>query len=194
MSGILFLGIDDFQLRQGDQGLLLTLTYDPKGLTLVLFYSKECPYCDNLINKFKQLPNYVNGCTFAMVNVNRHMSIVEKSKSTVAPITYVPDVILYVNGMPYVRYDGAHEIEHIKNFIITIYEKIQKTSFIDGTKENYQSNTAHPENQENKQYAQGQSHDQSQEIPAYTLGKPICGNNKKDGVCYLNFQKAYVSV
>jgi hypothetical protein len=118
------------------------------------------------------------------------MSIIEKSKSTVAPITYVPDVILYVNGMPYVRYDGAHEIEHIKNFIITIYQKIQKTSFIDGTKENYQNNTNNPENQDNKQYTQ----EPASEIPAYTLGKPLCGNNKKDGVCYLNFQKAYVAV
>ena len=207
MSGILFLGNDDFQIRQGDQGMLLTLTYDSKGLTLVLYYSKECPYCDSLINKFKQLPNYVNGCQFAMVNVNRNMSVVERSKNTVAPITYVPDVILYVNGMPYIRYDGPHDIQHIKEFIVSIYQKIQKTAFIDPQAE--APPPPHPQQQGSMGGAMPHPpppnmHHPAAEgipkglfpvdpIPAYTIGKPICGDGKKDGVCYLNFNKAYVS-
>lgn len=206
MSGILFLGNDDFQIRQGDQGMLLTLTYDSKGLTLVLFYSKECPYCDSLINKFKQLPNFVNGCQFAMVNVNRNMSVVERSKNTVAPITYVPDVILYVNGMPYIRYDGPHDINHIKEFIISIYQKIQKTSFTEPQEQQPQQQPQqHPGQHINQQQQRpgqpGQMHAeglpkgirQHDDIPAYTIGKPLCGDGKKEGVCYLNFQKAYVS-
>ena len=219
MSGILFLGNDDFQIRQGDQGMLLTLTYDSKGLTLVLFYSKECPYCDSLINKFKQLPNFVNGCQFAMVNVNRNMSVVERSKNTVAPITYVPDVILYVNGMPYIRYDGPHDIHHIKEFIVSIYQKIQKTSFIEnneGTQgqqiqqghpgqQQEQHHPGHHTNQQQQRPGQqgqpGQMHPEGipkglhkmDDIPAYTIGRPLCGDGKKEGVCYLNFQKAYVS-
>jgi thiol-disulfide isomerase/thioredoxin len=219
MSGILFLGNDDFQIRQGDQGMLLTLTYDSKGLTLVLFYSKECPYCDSLINKFKQLPNFVNGCQFAMVNVNTNMSIVERSKNTVAPITYVPDVILYVNGMPYIRYDGPHDIAHIKEFIISIYQKIQKTAFIENNphQDPQQQGMGHMQSQGNlppghpghlaNQQQQrpgqqaGQMHPEgipkgvrkTDDIPAYTIGRPICGDGKKEGVCYLNFQKAYVS-
>lgn len=197
MSGILFLGNDDFQIRQGDQGLLLTLTYESKGLTLVLFYSKECPYCDQLINKFKQLPNYINGCQFAMVNVNRNISVIEKSKNTVAPITYVPDVILYVNGVPYMRYDGAHDIQHIKDFIFQVYQQIQKPAF---TQTENQSQApiqpqsfqnAAPQHQPPQQ--QQQQHGQ-QTIPAYTIGKPLCGQGKKDGVCYLNFEHAYTKV
>ena len=204
MSGILFLGNDDFQIRQGDQGMLLTLTYDSKGLTLVLFYSKECPYCDSLINKFKQLPNYVNGCQFAMVNVNRNMSVVERSKNTVAPITYVPDVIMYVNGMPYIRYDGPHDIQHIKEFIVSLYQKIQKTAFIESQG---QGPTPPQEQGHGPPQGQGQSPQQvlasspgipkgapqGEAIPAYTIGKPLCGDGKKDGVCYLNFHKAYVN-
>lgn len=215
MSGILFLGNDDFQIRQGDQGMLLTLTYDSKGLTLVLFYSKECPYCDSLINKFKQLPNVVNGCQFAMVNVNRNMSVVERSKNTVAPITYVPDVILYVNGMPYIRYDGPHDIHHIKEFIVNIYQKIQKTAFIENQPQGQvqeqngmappAGHPGHLTNQQQQRPGQsgqpGQMHvegipkgiRQTDDIPAYTIGRPICGDGKKEGVCYLNFQKAYVS-
>jgi len=204
MSGILFLGNDDFQIRQGDQGMLLTLTYDSKGLTLVLFYSKECPYCDSLINKFKQLPNYVNGCQFAMVNVNRNMSVVERSKNTVAPITYVPDVILYVNGMPYIRYDGAHDIQHIKDFIVSIYQKIQKTAFIENGSPSTGNGMVSQQQQQQAQVPHVQvplsnspgipkgSHS-GEPIPEYTIGRPLCGDGKKDGVCYLNFHKAYVN-
>jgi len=129
MSGILFLGSSDFVMRQGETGPLLCLTYDSKGLTLVLFYSNHCEFCDNLIKKFKQLPHIVNGCQFAMTNVSHHPDIPERSKDTKASITYVPDLILYVNGSPYVRYDGAHEIDAIKNFIIEIYKKIQQINF-----------------------------------------------------------------
>lgn len=191
MSGILFLGDEDFVVRQGDKGLVLSLTYESKGLNLVLFYSTECPYCINLINKFKQLPLLVNGCQFAMVNVNRNMNVIEKSKNTIAPIQFVPDVILYVNGMPYIRYDGPHDIQHIKNFIVDIYKQIQKTSFME-QKEFY-------ENQKSKNIME--HHDlreekvhnamENVEIPAYTVGVPLYGEKKREKVCYLNYNTAY---
>ena len=225
MSGILFLGNDDFQVRQGDKGQILSLTYESKGLTLVLYYSTECPYCDNLINKFKQLPSFVNGCQFAMVNVSRNMDIVERSKNTIAPISYVPDVILYVNGAPYVRYDGPHDIQHIKDFIVDIYKKIQKTAFME--QEMSQNRTQYPtmqpqeyqapqQNMQNMQNSppmmmgkpqmqqQQPHHPQQQQniqlqkanpnpIPAYTIGTPLYGEKKREKVCYLNFNSAYVS-
>jgi hypothetical protein len=62
------------------------------------------------------------------------MSIVERSKNTIAPISYVPDVILYINGSPYVRYDGPHDIQHIKDFIVDINKNLtveKKTAFMD---------------------------------------------------------------
>lgn len=129
MSGILFLGSADFVLRQGEKGPLLCLSYEVAGLALVLFYSDQCVYCDHLIKKFKQLPYVVNGCQFAMVNVSKHTDIPERSQNTVATITYVPDLILYVNGNPYVRYDGPHELEAIQEFVVNVYKKIQQIHF-----------------------------------------------------------------
>ena len=186
MNGILFLGEEDFVLRRGEQGNLLSLAADVRSLVLILFYSIECPHCDNLINKFKQLPQLLNGCLFAMVNVNRNMSLVEKSQNTVAPITFVPDVILYVNGNPYIRYDGPHEISSIRDFIYDIYQKMQKTAFI----ENQSSlpRSPPPAAQSENTVVNPQS-----EIPAYTIGKPISGEWRTDRHCYLNFNNAYVS-
>jgi len=199
MSGILFMGNDDFQVRRGDRGDLLALTYEPKGLTLILFYSIDCPHCDTLLSKFKYLPNHINGCRFGMVNINKNMSVVERSRNTIAPITYVPDMILYVGGLPYVRYDGPHDIEEIKTFILNIYQKIQKTSFVRPENE---SSPSPPQQQQYQQqppppssFSQQQpsTHAPISEIPEYTIGRPYCGDSKKDGVCYLNFDKAYVS-
>ena len=189
MNGILFLGEEDFVLRRGEQGNLLSLAADVRSLVLILFYSNECPHCDNLINKFKQLPQLLNGCLFAMVNVNRNMSLVEKSQNTVAPITFVPDVILYVNGNPYIRYDGPHEISNIRDFIYDIYQKMQKTAFM----ENQQSRPPSQPETGGVAPTMNQQPPQQPEIPAYTIGKPISGEWKSDRHCYLNFQSAYVT-
>ena len=201
MSGILFLGSDDFCVRAGEKGNMMCLS-GWKGLTLVMFYSKECQFCHKLINKFKQLPTIVNGCKFAMCCVNRHYDIVEKSKNTIAPIEYVPDVILYVDGIPYIRYDGAHEVEDIKSFIFTVYEKLQKTCF-SGNQQQPQQQPLPPSSHENvrrqQQYPPMQQQQQQQysiqqttgsAIPAYTIGKPVCGQKRQDR-CYLEFNIAY---
>ena len=129
MSGIYFLNHTDFEVMKGDRGDMMSLKYDKNGLTLVLFYSKELPSCDFMMTRFKQLPGLMNGCNFAMVNMNKNMELVELSRNTIAPISYVPDLTLFVNGCPFIRYDGPQEIENICNFLRDIYEKIHKLQF-----------------------------------------------------------------
>jgi thiol-disulfide isomerase/thioredoxin len=211
MSGILFYGSADFSLRQGENGSLLCLTYDAPGLTLVLFYSNHCEYCENLIKKFKQLPGIFNGCQFSMVNVSQHPDIPERSSNTTAAITYVPDVILYVNGSPYIRYDGPHEIDQITNFIVEIYKKVQQINFFPKQQQpqqqqpqpqlprqqQMQQQQMQQQMQQQQQHPYQQQQQQQQKpppqaIPAYTTGKPVVGN-KNDKVCYLNFNSAYIT-
>ena len=191
-GGIYFFNNDDFVVKENMKGKLLGFSGESKGLYLVLFYSKECPHCDKLLAEFKQLPNLINGCKFVMVNINKNPGIIEKSKTTISPITYVPDVILYVNGLPYIRYDGPSEMELIKNFILDIYQKLQKTSFFNEnnntTTQSINQNAQHQEQQQMQQQAQP-----IEEIPSYSIGKPVCGNAKDAyGKCYLEFDNAYV--
>lgn len=201
MNGILFLNTQDFTIRNGEKGKLLCLQYESNGLTLVLFYSKECKFCDNLINKFKQLPSAIHGCQFAMVNVNRNMDLVEQSKSTIVPLEFVPDVILFVNGLPYMRYDGAHEISAIRDFILHIYKTLEKTMFSPQQQAPSQQQQFGPPNHYLQQHQnvntphlnKNASSTENAVIPAYTVGKPLIGDKKRDGVCYLNFKSAYVS-
>jgi hypothetical protein len=212
MSGILFLGNDDFHVRAGEKGNMLCMT-GWKGLALVMFYSIECKFCTNLIAKFKQLPTIVNGCKFGMVCVNRNMDVVEKSKNTIAPIEYVPDVILFVDGVPYIRYDGPHDIDNIKTFIFNVYERLQKTCFSD---QPVSSPAMTTDQQQHQQQHQQQQHQQQQQqpvfshddirmqqqqhhnirhvansIPEYTIGIPVKGNKEDQGRCYLEFKTAY---
>lgn len=183
-SGIFFFKNDDFVVRQNLKGKLLSFREECKGLYLVLFYSEQCQYCDQLMSDFKLLPQKLLGCKFVMVNINKNQEIVEKAKQTICPITYVPDLILYVNGLPYIRYDGPNGLEDIKKFIIDISNKLEKTQFMEETQP-----------QPNQQQVQFQEtvEKQETEIPAYTIGKPLCGNGRDEqfGVCYLNFGQAY---
>lgn len=131
MSGILFLNQNDFEIRTSTRGDMLALRYEKKGLCLVLFYSKELQKTDGdvLLNNFKTLPGIINGCSFAMVNMNMNIGLVDISKNTIAPITYVPDLVLFVNGCPFIRYDGNHNVEDICRFLEDVYNKIHKLQF-----------------------------------------------------------------
>lgn len=218
MSGILYLGADDFTIRKGEKGNLLCLNYDVQGLSLVLFYSNECQHSTKLMVKYKQLPFNINGCQFTMINVNRpdNRRVVQMAGQTIVPITYVPDIILYVDGIPYMRYDGQHEIHAIKTFVLDIYQQLQKTAFMDVNKappanhprEMPQNNGQRPPPSANAPGGRAMSNgagggpngqppqqphgitQQRNAIPAYTIGRPKC-SGERDDVCYLSFKQAY---
>lgn len=178
-EGIYFLNGNDFEIRENVKGKLLGLTHKTNGLELVLFYSKECQYCDKLLKEYKQLPNLIKGCKFGLLHINHNKKVVEMSQQTISPINYVPDIILYLNGLPYIRYEGPSEKEMIKNFVVDIHKKLQNVPMLHETKKGIPNSFIKKE---------------TEKLPDYTIGKPLCGNSKHtNGKCYLNFQSAYVS-
>ena len=167
MSGLLFLTADDFFITKGTKGDIMCNTIP--GLSLILFYSTQCTFCQKLIPVFKKLPGSIGGCQFGMINVSSNKACIQMAKETISPITYVPCIILYVNNKPFMVYRGPHEINEIKNFIFEVANKIQnKQKFTDD---------------------KNIKEDPRGGIPAYTIGHPLCGDD--DGVCYLDFAEAY---
>lgn len=165
MSGLLFLSSDDFAVVRGTRGNILS--HGIKGFSLILFYSTQCVYCQNLIPIFKSLPGSIGGCQFGMINVQNNRQILLKSKQTISPITYVPYIILYVDGIPFMRYDSAHDEGTIRKFVFDVAQQLHaKQQFL-------------PQNQIN---------DGGREIPAYTIGKPVLGDKKHPDICYLEFE------
>ena len=176
MSNLLFLTSDDFELRKGTKGNIVC--HDITGYSLVLFYSTQCKYCKELIPVFKQLPGSISGCQFGMINVSKNKNIVHMSRNSIAPIEYVPYVILFINGKPSMRYDGPADVQTIQKFVIDVSNRFKGQNF------NRQQQSTHKQGQE-----QAKIHQREKRIPEYCIGNPICGDDKR---CYLEFDTAYV--
>ena len=169
MSGLLFLSKEDFKQHEGNRGILMGT--EIQGFSLILFYSTQCTFCQNMIPVLKTLPGSISGCQFGMINVSKNKDIVRMSKDTIAPITYVPYIILYHNGRPYMRYDGPAELSAIQEFIVEVANSIQ-------SRQSFTNESAKKEQQKEKF------------IPAYTVGIPKPGG--RDDVCYLEYDDAYI--
>ena len=166
MSGLLFLNSDDFNVLNGEKGKILST--EIKGFSLILFYSTQCVYCKKLIPIFKTLPGTIGGCQFGMINVSTNKNCVIISRNSIDPIKYVPYIVLYVNGRPFMKYQGPYDINEIQKFVVAVSQKIQN-------KHNFDSDENVKENVRGG-------------IPEYTIGNPLYGTGK---VCYLEFDEAY---
>lgn len=164
MSGLLFLTSEDFTINKGTKGNILCNTIP--GFSLILFYSTQCPHCQNLIPIFKKLPGTISGCQFGMLNVGTNKELVKMTKNTILPINYVPLIILYVNSKPYMVYKGPHDGNEIKRFIIEVYQKI---------------------NNKQKFSTENSKKEQLYKSTPFSEGIPLYGDN--DDVSYLQFDE-----
>ena len=174
MSTLLFLTADDFSLQKGQSGNILCNNIT-KGYSVVLFYSTQCVHCHSLIPIFKQLPLAIANCQFAMINVSQQKNVVMMSRSTSAPITFVPYIIFYVNGKPFMKYNGPHDGNEIRRFIVDVSRNLQsKQKFFDQTGGERQG---------------GDAASEGKAIPEYATGVPkqIC----REDVCFLEWDTAY---
>lgn len=167
MSGLLFLQACDFSVQSGQRGDIVCNNI--RGISLILMYSTKCQYCQNLIPIFKRLPGTIGGCQFGMINVTTETDIVMMSRNSISPIKYVPLIILYVNGKPFIRYDGPHTENDIRGFLIEVTNKLQ-------TKEKFSGDKSTKDSKNNR------------EIPSYTVGVPLYG---EEDDFYLEFDEAY---
>lgn len=166
MSGLLFLSSQDFEINKGQKGNLMCTKI--QGFSLILFYSTHCEYCQTLIPIFKKLPGTINGCQFGMMNVSQNKDAVRMSKETIAPLQYVPYIVLYINGKPFMVYKGPHDTTEISNFVMDVANNIQKKQQFSKT---------------------ATINKKGKNIPEYCTGIPLCGDNKN--VCYLEEATAY---
>jgi hypothetical protein len=175
-NNIIFLSSNDFFVGEGSKGKVLCTNV--KDLILVMFHAdlNKCKYCEEALPEFKQLPLAISSCRFALVNLNRNLEIVKMANETIAPFSYVPYMILYVNGRPFIRYDGDRNVKDMADFVIEVIARL-KTN----TNNNFANAPVKKVKQEN-------------EIPPYTIAIPysvVCDDDA--GVCYLKYDEAYKS-
>jgi thiol-disulfide isomerase/thioredoxin len=113
------------------------LTYkdaDKRRYTLVLFMGNTCGGCKKFYPSFLNLEEeYHDVLDFAMIDVFKFRNVVELAKSTSAPITQVPALILYVGPAPYARYTGTYTMTSVRSFLDTILRKPNESSFTNST-------------------------------------------------------------
>jgi thioredoxin-like negative regulator of GroEL len=134
------------------------------GFSIVLFYSNSCEYCDAALPVFKALPKAIGGCQVAIINISNNRDLIAMSQGSVVPIEYVPLVIMYVDGKPYVRYEGAFNVGDLQAFIVEVAQSVQK-------KREMPENAKKVKNQ----------------IPEWCLGIP----KRNEKRCYLVYADAY---
>lgn len=100
------------------------------------------------------------------------------SRDTISKIDYVPYIVLYYHGKPYVQYEGPYQIEDIMEFIVEMSKNLQaKDSF------SYSAQQSSIENVQNV-------HSREKSIPSYSTGLPM---SEMDQISYLKFDDAYES-
>ena len=164
---LLFLSDEDFFISKGTKGPILCTNIP--GYSLILFYSDKCPHSRFLEPIFNKLPGSIQGCQFGKLHVDNNKNCIRLSKSTISPITYVPQLLLYVSGRVFMRYNGPHDLENIRRFVIEVAQKIQN-------KQKFSSENV-------KEEPRGR-------IPEFTIGHPVYGD-PDDMRTYLEFNEAY---
>lgn len=170
MSGLLYLSANDFSIQKGSKGNIMC--HEIPGFSLILFYSTHCTHCQTLIPIFKKLPGTIGGCQFGMINVSTNKYVIQKARNTIAPVKYVPYIVLYVSGRPFMVYKGPYDGGEIRRFVIEVANSLQKKRKFSSVKK-VQKSSGH-----------------KKEIPDFTVGIPIYGDGNED-VCYLDFTEAY---
>lgn len=177
MSGLLFLQSCDFNKQPSSRGGEIVCN-NIRGVSLILMYATKCEFCRRLIPIFKRLPGTIGGCQFGMVNIETERDLVRMSLNTLVPVSYVPLIVLYLNGKPFIRYDGAHEEQDIRAFLIDVTTRLQ-------TRERFAGDRA-ASGAANKTVPNGKNN--GRDIPAFTIGYPLFGDEDD---MYKEFDEAY---
>jgi thiol-disulfide isomerase/thioredoxin len=114
MSNILVLGGQNFAVIGRERKVLGT---NVNGTVLVLFKITGDPNCSSFEPIFAKLATKEKRVTFAVLDIQQHRNIVNASHQTITPITGVPLLILYINGTPKAKYNGARTEQGINTFL-----------------------------------------------------------------------------
>lgn len=129
---LIYLTTNDFYIGDGSKGKLLCNNL--KDLTFCFFHAdpERCEHCEELLPIFKKLPHFIKSCKFALVNLNKNPDCIKMSNTTITPLEYVPYLMLYVNGRPFLRYDGERNLQELVDFINEAINRLKtKTKFVD---------------------------------------------------------------
>ena len=158
---ILYLTNNDFYVDNGKKGKVMCTTQ--KDILFAFFHlnDNECSNCTTMIPEFVNVAKRLPQIKYALVNLSKYPEIFKKTIDTIAPIKYVPYLIIFVNNRPFLRYDGGKSSSEMYDFIKELLENMPK----------YLPQYQPPNTQQGNPYQQpqyqlqGQQYQQSQQYP-----------------------------
>ncbi len=127
MSGIIELTAESFKKMKGNRGFVLGLP-DMQNITLIMFYSVQCPHCDNAMPELEKLSQFIISnnlpIQIAICDILKNKKIIQESAETVDPIKFVPYMPIYLNEKPYLRYNGKKTAEEMLNYLIEVLKRV----------------------------------------------------------------------
>lgn len=181
---LLYFNTNDFSLRRHKNAEKLCTKV--KGLSLIFYHSNKCEFCHVFVPIFKELPKRVGGCMFGTINISENKELVEISKKSTTPLEYVPYIVLYIDGVPFMRYDGQRSLEGIRSFIFQVAERLQQPTAVNYGDANNRLLPGESGMESKLNNMSGVEQDTSGKVGQYTLGQP-----KTKEVCYLTLDNAY---
>jgi len=115
----------NFQLLLSKSGSKILCT-GIQGISLILFYTPDCQYCPDVKDKFRALSQNIKGVHFAICNLRQCLKVLQLSKESTTPFQNVPDILCYINGKPYCKYEGEHTIRGFKEFLALVQSKVDQ--------------------------------------------------------------------
>lgn len=113
--GILkFLSSKDFNVQNN------TLFLDIPKYSLVLFWSNSCTYCVKAKTVIQQLNNQINGCNFALCNLDENKDVIKMCVDSGIALEHVPFFVFFANKNPYMVYSGPIDTKTISSFILEV--------------------------------------------------------------------------
>jgi thiol-disulfide isomerase/thioredoxin len=121
------LNADAFRKLKGSKGYVLGIP-NAENLTLLMFYSTQCEYCDQAMPELARLSRHLRENNLpiqvAVCDVGKNRAVIREAADTVDPIKYVPYTVIYLKDKPYVRYNGNKVAEEMFKYLIEVMRRI----------------------------------------------------------------------
>ena len=116
---------DDFTMVKTPKGNLVQLLNIE--LVVVLFYKNEenRQHSNEFIRVFEEIEKTDVECKFGIINVDEYPEQLALAANTKTPIHYVPYVVIYVHGRPYMSYAG--KIDSVELVKLITYVQLMET-------------------------------------------------------------------
>lgn len=126
-SGIVELHAESFKKMRGNRGFVLGIP-NAQNLTLIMFYSMQCTYCDLAMPELEKLSQFILDnqlpITIAVCDIMKNKKIIQESADTVDPIKFVPYMPIYLGEKPYLRYNGKKTADEMLNYMIEVLKRV----------------------------------------------------------------------